>query len=505
MANIFRPDYRVKGFSLGKPEAEAESNVSDNFSLKNLFVDELNIADALRDKLFIIIGRKGTGKSAIGAHYILGSHQFDKNSTKFVDIIKPSFGRSVSLRDMGLSCEDEYKYYFQWLIISKLIKLIIDSEQGQCNDEIKALKRFYNKYFSLFQINDSSNGFEMVDLSISVNLLMGKFGASFARSNRRDDKQPQPFYLYIPGLFEVIGKVLGMPLFKGFEFTLMFDDLDVGLNLNDEEHCKKLMALIRVVKDFNNNPTLSANSRVIVFVRDDVKRKLAARATDMTKIFGSYSFTLNWYDNPKKEETTQKLRKLVNRRISQRFRNKGLNYNQQDPWQSYISENGPSADGTVFKALLDYTFYRPRDFINLFKQLDYKEHFLPLDKDSLKELLRNYSDIAFEEIMAELNARFTQAQIRDIRKVLSKTARMLKDTNSDALTFEQFKGIEPTFLTDEMVEEMFSYDLIGLVDYNKDLHFHFRESFPTTEISECGICMPRIVRLYFDRSSRIRL
>ncbi len=52
---------------------------------------------------------------------------------------------------------------------------------------------------------------------------------------------------------------------------------------------------------------------------------------------------------------------------------------------------------------------------------------------------------------------------------------------------------------------MFSYDLIGLVDYNKDLHFHFRESFPTTEISECGICMPRIVRLYFDRSSRIRL
>lgn len=77
-----------RAFSLGKPEAEDElQQTSASPSLKNIFIDEIGIIDAIAAGRFIITGRKGTGKSAIVGYIKLNS--FPEEEYSYCAIIKP--------------------------------------------------------------------------------------------------------------------------------------------------------------------------------------------------------------------------------------------------------------------------------------------------------------------------------------------------------------------------------------------------------------------------------
>lgn len=495
--------FRNLSFCLGQPEAEAEFTGKNGFLLRDLFVDELNVLEAIKNGKFIIVGRKGTGKSAVAIYYL--SKSKEEGSDSYVEIVKPDFGRSSWLKNFELSEEEEYRYYFQWLIVGKLIKLIIDSDIAPYSPEIISLRRFYQKNFDLFQINESSGRLKPESLNISVNLLMTSFGAGFARENKRDDRTPQPFYVFLPGLMYVVGKVLKMPLFKDTTFKVMFDDLDVNLDLNDPSHCMKLLSLLRVAKEFNNNVTLSERTSVIVFLREDVEHKLENIATDAPKIFGSYSFTLNWFEDAKLREVDMKLRRFLNKRISSKFEQAGVDYNTSDPWKSYVEERKSWADSTVFKDLMDWTFFRPRDFLNLFLPLAERNYSLPLDSDSLKKLLKLYSERAFAEITAEMCAKYSPHEINRIKRLLYMMAQRFNNTGVKSLTYKALVDLDPDFINDALIEDMYNYDLIGLVDYNGDLHFHSREPLIASFFDMFSFCLPNIIRLYLDKSFSIRL
>lgn len=495
--------FRNRSFCLGRPEAEAESTGKNGFLLRDLFVDELNVQEAIDKGKFIIVGRKGTGKSAVAIYYLSKSKEEDSGS--YVEIVKPDFGRSSWLKHFELSEEEEYRYYFQWLIVGKLIKLILDSEIASYSQEIISLRRFYQKNFDLFQINESSGRLRPESLNISVNLLMANFGAGFSRENKREDRNPQPFYVFLPGLMYVIGKVLKMPLFSDTSFKVMFDDLDVNLNLNDPSHCLKLLSLLRVAKEFNNDATLSERASVIVFLREDVEHKLENVATDAPKIFGSYSFTLNWFENVRLREEDMKLRRFLNKRISSKFEQAGADYNKSDPWKSYVEERNSWADTTVFKNLMDWTFFRPRDFLNLFLPLEEGNYRLPLDTDSLKKLLKLYSDRAFAEISAEMCAKYSPQEINRIKRLLYMMAQKFNISGARSLTYNQLVELDTELISNDLIEDMYNYDLIGLVDYNGDLHFHSREPLVASFFDMFSFCLPNIIRLYLDKSYGIRL
>ena len=74
----------TKGFCIGIPEAEAEATTAA-VKLDTLFVDYLDVLKQLNDEKFIVLGRKGTGKSAIGEHIL----SIAKNEANiFCDFIK---------------------------------------------------------------------------------------------------------------------------------------------------------------------------------------------------------------------------------------------------------------------------------------------------------------------------------------------------------------------------------------------------------------------------------
>ena len=80
------------------------------------------------------------------------------------------------------------------------------------------------------------------------------------------------FYKLIPDLEKVVIDILKAD--KDNQYILMFDDLDIGLNLNNQESIDTLTELIRTIKYYNNDifARNGIKSKIIVFLRTDIKK-----------------------------------------------------------------------------------------------------------------------------------------------------------------------------------------------------------------------------------------
>ena len=490
-------------FSLGKPEAEAESNSRLDLSLKNLFVDEIGVIEAISNGKFIISGRKGTGKSAIVGYITLNS--FPADNFLYCRTVKPIFHNIAYLNDLIENDNEKYQILYEWIIISKLIEMILETKQGTYLREINALNKFYSKYIDLFNVEEW-NRTKNADSkwTMSVNMLLGVFSTSFTKEIKQKENENKPFYYYLFGLRDVVKKVLRLQVFENYEFKVLFDDLDINFNLNNTSNCENLLSLIRIAKEYNNSYT--SNSQIVIFIRDDVRRKLSGISSDSSKIFGSYEFQLKWYEKINDNEGKIKLRSLVNKRIKLNFDLLGIECNEQDPWSSYVKENRSYNynKNSVFKNILDYTFYRPRDLINIFLPLDLNNAYsIPLSIKEIKSLLKIYSERAYEEFNDEISIMFSKDEREAIKTFLGRM--VIKLSNNNGIKYEELLELIPLGLDESIIEILYSYDAIGAIDQNGDQYFHFRESIPSIPFCKCRFCVPNIVKLYFDKSMNIIL
>lgn len=490
-------------FSLGKPEAEAElTHSAASPAYENLFLDEIGVLAAINNGRFIITGRKGSGKSAI-VNYIK-IHTNLKNGTIHSTKIEPF--DQISKRISSTEDLNGDRILYDWVIISNLIKMIINTKLGEYTKEIQALNKFYSKYDVLFDLENFLRQSTVVNLSMSINLLLGVFGTSFTRERSRRENENRPFYTFIPGLYDVIKRVLNMPAFSDNEFIVMFDDLDINFNLKNNNDRDKILDLIRAAKAINTSTDFSNKVHILLFLRDDVRRNLSGHASDCNKIFDSYSFTLDWYDEGRdKPDNKLKLKAIVNRRLEENFKLRHIKYNQFDPWCSYVQEANHRGTSSIFRKLLDFTFFRPRDLINLFLPLENNSNFqLPLEYASLKSLLKIFSEKIYGEFEDEI-AIFASKDIQAaIKELLANIVRQTKNS-ADGLTYNQLLTMITKPLDVSIINILYEYDVLGFIDNIGDSHFHFRHSFPSVPLEQCRFCVPNIIKLYFDRSTPIYL
>lgn len=173
MTSIFKRAKEVaqhrRCFSLGQPEAEAETKLNDSLSIKNLFVDEMHAIEALNNGKFIISGRKGTGKSAIKSYIVLNSSP-EYDCLRSAEI-KPDLILSDLLKDEIPDFSLRVSLMSQWCIISTIINLILDSGQGVATPEIQNLNKLRKKYLDLFKVEDIVKYGRIEHRKMSVNLL----------------------------------------------------------------------------------------------------------------------------------------------------------------------------------------------------------------------------------------------------------------------------------------------------------------------------------------------
>lgn len=355
---------------LGSPEAEAEALATSQIPLSEVYEDYHNLFTQLSHEKFIVIGRKGSGKSAFAEYCSILSESEANSFCKFIRHGDANLEKIIQIgKEQGHDIEIEN--LFKWLIYTNILKLFAENESISTNKDYQLLLKFLRRNSGYIDIRENEIK-ELIEKQ-GFDVQLEYFRRFFTAKHKRDiqiKKEKAPFYKLIPHLEETIKSALLSPEEKlnNNSYALFFDDLDIGFHSSNASSVNSLISLLRVAKTVNNDifGKLDIKAKVIILIRDDIGKLLSSRAADTAKIFSTYSAKINWVPTEvRSPEISWNIRRFINKRITAAFRKKNLCVMKDDPWQSLVNENlHPSSS---FRYILDITLYRPRDLILFFR------------------------------------------------------------------------------------------------------------------------------------------
>jgi hypothetical protein len=275
----------------------------------------------------------------------------------------------------------------------------------------------------------------------------------------------------------------------------MFDDLDITFRESESKQ-KMITELLRIAKDYNNDVFHGTHAKILVFLRDDIKRKIEGLYPDTAKIFSSYEIPIKWYDHQtfKMDENVTNLKSFINKRIKLNFQDHNLNYDSDDPWSTLIPDNNYEYGGkSSFKFIIDFTFYRPRDLILYLSRVGLKEYAFPMQPDTVKLLLRKYIESNISEIKNELGLNFTTKEIDTLfGEVFPYIIRHPHTTRTKLCEYLNTLDFEQE--TNDIFKLLREYSLIAFKDAQGKLFFEYRgEQISENDSNSLLITLPKCI------------
>lgn len=502
---LIRKKNTTENLFIGNPEAESEANFKSRVKLNDVFEDYMKIIPDLETEKFIVTGRKGSGKSAIGTTIYNNSKS---NPNRFCCFVRKN---DFDLEEIvQFSNQTSYpiqkELLFKWLILTRMLKMIVKNEAINSKPEIKILNEFLKKNTGFVDINKyeikeiiTANGFQIhIEKFLRFLRIIGKVDTTLKG-------QKAEFYKLIPSLEISIKEILTRceDVNNGNSYRIIIDDLDIDFKAENPNLVNSTLELIRIVKDYNNNlfSDNEIDAKVIILLRDDISSVLIKESADMAKIFRSYSIPLKWYEHRLflQDENLTKLKQFINKRIRKTLLENNIGIGSEDPWNYLL--NDESLTSTSFKYVIDHTFQTPRDLILFFQDLDKNRYNIPLKIREMNSLISSYAIKAKEEIENSLAIHFTSFEIEKIFNLMRELSRT---TDFDIIQFNDFAKIHGLNKDNKnLLEILYDYSLVGNRSQNGNLHFNYWESeYDTHKIDyDNKFVLHRILSIYYKNSA----
>lgn len=488
---------------LGAAEAEAESGDNASMPLKLVYEDCHNLFSQLSNEKFILIGRKGAGKSAFANYTQIIS---EKEPNLFVDFIQKDKANLEELVQIGAETEQvfEKESLFKWLIYTHIIGLFTQHESAKNHDGYYEINRFLQINTGFIKISQSQIKEQIIANKGEVEISsLNKFFRINKKNEHVANYQKACFYKLIPSLEEVI-KILFTSeeeVCNENSYVIFFDDLDLGFDINNQSSVDSVVHLLRICKSINNTIFAKKNikAKVIILLRDDVEKYIIDKYPDTAKIFSSYSVKINWYQGDfirPNEINDLYIKKFINKRIKQAFKRANLPCKNTDPWYSLVDQDKEyKFKGSSFEYVLSHTLYRPRDLLLFFNPISDGTINLPLDKSAINKLIGKYSISLIQELKNELSSFYSRDEISNLFKVLEDIF------NSEQCSFEKAcnficKNCGDNVNCKEILNDMFDRSIIGnMPKETNNVTFKYRE--PPTEIYKLNIAEDIVMHFGF--------
>lgn len=323
--------------SFGKVEAE-EDTVLDYFVETNI-INNIDSGDT-----FLVLGRKGSGKTAIFRYFTESRH---KNISTALNLNGYPWKIHEQVKDEGSEHVESYVASWKYLIALEYSKLIISITDRQQMTEVVELVNFIKQNYGTNTPN-IKDIFAPKQLKISGDLEPQLFGCKLGKIsfNRSDNRQQLGHELnaLTDKIFQHIIKISKVSLIN--ELALHFDELDRGITSLEEPRKDMIIGLVLACKETNKLfKTESVNFKSTVYLRMDIWDQL--RFSDKNKISQSNSDLIEWSDD--------QLTKLISIRIKALL---DSNYEWTD-----IDDGKKINRQNKLKHIIDRTFMRPRDVI----------------------------------------------------------------------------------------------------------------------------------------------
>lgn len=446
--------FKISNIYLGVNDGKKEALYKDDF--ENYFVQyDNNYDDILKPEKFLIIGRKGSGKTIL-AEYV--KKQAEKNPNWFVKIKSYKdfrFQELINFKTNDIS-PNEYSAIWRWIVLLDIAKIIFDDNTLADKDSINKLKIFFkDNYFSLdiddkkileIHKNSKINGSILTDI------------VNFGGEKGKEVKFGDGNYLnYLEDLERVVINILKSGRNK---FTIFYDELDDRFQ-NDEFYRNSLISLIKTVDSLNCIfLEKKIDFKIVLLVRSDILAVL--NDTDLNKLKIINTLHISWGDRVNKSAPLIHLI-IQKAKKSNTYLNSLSDYNVFDLlFPQDIKGVSPE------RFILERTFFRPRDIITLLnfiiEKYPYSSYF---GWKGLMEVKSVYSEYLFDEVRNEMIGHLSQEEIDQGLKLLKNYNRHFLQYNDLKDYYQNNSKIYDKIDLDKTLIEFFKFNIIGNKWFNK--------------------------------------
>lgn len=442
-----------KNIDFGKSAAENEPEelLIEGFWDNHGFVNKI-----INESTYLILGPKGSGKSAIGRKIELlanEEHNFHASRYNLSDFPYKLFSSLFKNKE---SLEVKYQNDWEYLLLVTLLTNFMDEPNFIKNnpDAKNIIDSFENK-----GILPSDNLTEIIK-STAQTEVGAKYIVDASRGSQTDKV---PFSISM--IYESLKKLCYTIDLESKHF-IVIDGLDDVL-LGSDKQFSLLGALILVVERMNSRFRERAiNAKIIVLCRTDLFNKFPG--SNNNKIKQDSSIVLDWYQE--KDIKSTNLVNLIN------LRAKVSLGKEVDVFEDMFPKTMTRYKKETLKYLFNYTRHTPRDLIVLLNKIQDATKGEYPNEDEIWTGIDNYSSEYFlNEITDELHGFLTPEEIEKAMQLLS----MMRTTNfmeSDML--DKVKCMDGYMILDvhKILNQLFECNSIGNIDKNEYMSFKHRNS-----------------------------
>lgn len=417
--------------------------------IEDCYVDIENILTRVEDpSCFLVIGPKGSGKSALASKLLLSACS---DWSKFVstdELEQFEFDLLVKTGgEKGKSIGGAISVWQLLLLIRVIALLLKDEAFGFQNPKIVALDTALQRHGLL----PSASLVSMVQQTSRRGAFL-TFKTVYAEL-RGDSSTDSTSKLKDPAaVLEAIKEIIGRCEPTKSSFRLVVDGLDHPLR-GGRSNAAYLADLINASRALNLYfSELNIDAKILILIRDEVLALIPD--PNLAKRINDNGIALKWYDNARSPLETSLL-KVVEKRAHAA----GFSERIDVLWKNWFNGYIDSRESTAF--ILDNTRYLPRDLISFFRELQKLSAAPPFDRKTVLTALSNYSEW-FQQELSDALVGFVNEEVRsEIPAILSELGRKFSFDQLSVKLKEH--GLEGKQSAEELGKDLFNTSWIGNV------------------------------------------
>lgn len=452
-----------------------EDDAKNDEALEKYFVEFPGYEEILKGGKRYIIGRKGTGKSAILQKLRL---QAQAEAT--------SFAMDISLRDFPLtdfksigdrSLQDKSKYVAAWkfLLLTELADLVMQDNSVEDTDEFWQMKRFLSDNFpegismaeTISRLKQNEN-----KITLASPVLSGECAAAAATQTTAQ--------VHYNKAVKALEKLFG-GIRTESTFIILIDELDEGYQGKNTNLNLVILALLRAVEELANfSKRNGIRCLPVLALRSDIFDAL--EDNDLNKL-DDYVLRLNWTTDP---DDPWSMKQIAEKRIAATVREKYPDIQVENCWNLVADEK--ATEKGLWQYMCVLTFSRPRDIIKLLKTCKARAKGPKLTLGNVQAAEIDYSAWFYREFRDEVQSFMSCWQ--DALNCITEVARGRAELKTLLKRFEENEKVSAWCRDNkktpvDVAKVLFDYSVIGCVTEKgrwifkyKDDSLGFMPSYP---------------------------
>jgi hypothetical protein len=350
---------RYKDLYFGMSDARNEA-ISHNAEFVRSYVDlRGTIDDVLADRKFLVLGPKGTGKSAIAWYLRLT----ESSGTHFADVLDASVLPLADIPRIQTGQEagpERTVLAWRFILLCNCLQLLLRSNAAYFEDdrEIKRVAKLLREYGFM----SDASGKALTNISsTTITIPIPKLGEIY----KREQRSSLNIYNLTPYLESWVVTAL-----SNTNHILLLDGLD-SILLNDPKYDESLASLVQAAYTINQRSLERDSSAFIVLLmRNDVFARIGLSLPDSQKMRDDLSVQLDWRILSGAAGIRSPLMSLVNKKAARASGSLDIDVLNFFPHTMTLgSRQGRYRDIPIFQYLLNQTRHTPRDLLRLFEEI----------------------------------------------------------------------------------------------------------------------------------------